>query len=93
MNESTIQTVSDDTRAQVLNAEIAKYVNKGYTVQSSGAGQAVLTKNKRIGWFWNTVLVLLTAGLWLIYVIYKALNRKQDTLVINVDAYGKVSKR
>lgn len=93
MTESTIETITEDARAQILNAEIAKYASKGYTVQSSGAGQAVLTKNKRIGWFWNALLVLLTAGLWLIYVIYKALNRKQETIIITVDAYGRVSRR
>lgn len=87
------QTLKEEARAQVLNAEIAKYVSKGYTVQSATAGQAVLTKNKRIGWFWNTVLAVLTAGIWLIYVIYRALNRKQNTLIISVDAYGKVSRR
>lgn len=93
MNETVRTALSEEARAQILNAEISKYVNKGYTVQSSGSGQAVLSKNKRIGWFWNAILVLLTAGLWLIYVIYKALNRKQQTVIINVDAYGKISRR
>lgn len=85
--------LSADAIGRVLNEEVAKYVSRGYTVQSVGAGQAVLSKNKRIGWFWNTLLVLLTAGLWLIYVIYKALNRKQSTVIVTVDAYGKVSRR
>lgn len=85
--------LSNDERTAILNAEIAKHVRRGWTVQSATGGQAVLTKNKRIGWFWNAILVLVTAGLWLIYVIYKALNRKQNTLIINVDAYGKVTQR
>ena len=61
-------------------------------MQSSGNNQAVLSKNKRMGWFWNTVLVLITGGLWLIYVIYRALNRKKDTVVVTVDQYGKVRR-
>ena len=50
----------------------------------------MLSKNKRIGWFWNLILVILTGGLWLIYVIYRALNRKKLTAIITVDPYGKV---
>lgn len=85
--------MSAEQRETILNKRIADYTRKGWTVQSVTTGQAILTKNKRIGWFWNTVLVLITAGLWLIYVIYRALNRKNDTVVINVDAYGKVTTR
>ena len=80
----------DDTRSQILNAEVAKYAKRGWTVETVSGGQAVLTKNKRIGWFWNLVLVILTGGLWLIYVIYRALNRKKLTAIITVDPYGKV---
>lgn len=87
------ETLTAEAREQILNVEVAKYVARGYAVQSAGGGQAVLSKNKRIGWFWNALLVLVTGGLWLIYVIYKALNRKQETVIITVDAYGKVSRR
>lgn len=82
--------LSDEARAQILNAEVARYAQSGWTVQSVNAGQAVLSKLRRMGWFWNTVGVFITAGLWLIYVIYRALNRKRDTLIITVDAYGQV---
>ena len=83
--------LSDESRAQLLNAEVAKYAQRGWTVQSVAAGQAVVSKNKRIGWFWNLILVLLTGGLWLIYVVYRALNRKVQTVVITVDASGRIS--
>lgn len=85
--------MTTEQREHILNQRIAEYTRKGWQVQSVTAGQAILTKNKRIGWFWNTILVVITAGLWLIYVIYKALNRKNDTVVISVDAYGKVTTR
>lgn len=80
----------DDARARILNAEIAGYASKGWTVQTVAAGQAVLARNKRMGWFWNLVLVIITGGLWLIYVIYRALNRKKQTLVVTVDEFGRV---
>ena len=83
--------LSDESRAQLLNAEVAKYAQRGWTVQSVAAGQAVVSKNKRIGWFWNLILVLLTGGLWLIYVVYRALNRKVQTVVIPVDPAGRIS--
>lgn len=87
---SGADAMSADSRAQLLNAEIATYARRGWNVQSIAAGQAVLSRNKRIGWFWNLILVVITAGLWLIYVIYRALNRKQETLIITVDEYGRV---
>lgn len=83
--------LSDESRAQLLNAEVAKYAQRGWTVQSVAAGQAVVSKNKRIGWFWNLILVVLTGGLWLIYVVYRALNRKVQTVVITVDPAGRIS--
>src|SRR5918993_264511 len=58
--------VPEATRSQLLNAEVAKYVRQGWTAETTTAGQAVLSKNKRIGWFWNLILVGLTGGLWLI---------------------------
>ncbi|WP_139417655.1 hypothetical protein [Agromyces laixinhei] len=82
--------LSDESRAQLLNAEVARYAQRGWTVQSVVAGQAVVSRNKRIGWFWNLILVLLTGGLWLIYVVYRALNRKVLTVVITVDAAGRI---
>jgi len=82
--------LSDDARARILNAEIARYAAQGWTVQTVSAGQAVLSRNKRMGWFWNLILVLITAGLWLIYVVYRALNRKKQTLVVTVDPQGRV---
>jgi hypothetical protein len=80
----------EDTRSQILNAEVARWAQRGWTVETVAAGQAVLSKNKRIGWFWNLILVILTGGLWLIYIVYRALNRKKLTAIITVDPYGNV---
>lgn len=91
MTEQTVnEQIPDEARDQILNAEIAKYVARGYSVQSKTTGHAVLSKNKRMGWFWNTVLAIVTAGIWLIWVIYRALNRKTEVLQISVDVTGKV---
>jgi hypothetical protein len=86
-------TLAPEAQAQVLNAEVATYASKGWTVSSVSGGQAVLQRKKRIGWFWNLVLSIVTGGLWLIVVVVKLVNRKIETLVLSVDAYGRVSRR
>jgi hypothetical protein len=87
---SAAAAMSEAARTQILNAEVARYAKRGWSVETTSAGQAVLSKNKRIGWFWNLILVILTGGLWLIYIIYRALNRKKITAIITVDEYGRV---
>ena len=85
--------VSEVEVSAILNAEVARYARKGWTVASVSGNQAVLQRNKRMGWFWNLVLTLLTAGLWLIVVFVQLVNRKKRSLIISVDAFGKVSTR
>ena len=77
----------------VLNAEVARYAARGWTVSSMQGQQAVLQRQKRIGWFWNLILTLLTGGLWLIVVIIRVVNRKVESLIVTVDAYGRISTR
>ena len=73
-------------KAAILNAEVARLAEQGWTVGGVSAGQGILQRKKRIGWFWNTVLTLLTGGLWLIVVIVRVVNRKIETRVVTVDA-------
>ncbi|MBD8101190.1 hypothetical protein ITJ66_01960 [Plantibacter sp. VKM Ac-2885] len=77
----------------VLNAEVARYAARGWTVSSVQGQQAVLQRQKRIGWFWNLILTLITGGLWLIVVIIRVVNRKVESLIVTVDAYGRISTR
>lgn len=85
--------LSEAQRAEILNGAVAGYVRKGWAAEAISGTQAVLVKTKRIGWFWNLILVLVTFGLWLIYVIYRALNRKQKRVVLFVDERGQVHTR
>ena len=79
--------------ASILNVEVARYASRGWTVASVQGHQAVLQRKKRIGWFWNLILSVLTAGLWLIVVVVRLVNRKVESMIITVDAFGKVSRR
>jgi hypothetical protein len=85
--------LTDSQRSDILSRSVATYARKGWATESLSSTQAVLVKTKRIGWFWNLILVLLTAGLWLIYVIYRALNRKTKRVVLFVTEQGKVETR
>jgi hypothetical protein len=82
-----------DARTEILNVEVARYVSKGWSVQSQAGGQAVLSKTKRIGVFWNVLLSLLTGGLWLIVVAVRVINRKRNSLVLSVNTSGQVTRR
>lgn len=82
-----------DQRNQILSQEVSKYALSGWGVASTTSTQAVLQRKKRIGWFWNIILALITGGLWLIVVLIRVVNRKIETLVITVDEYGRVNRR
>jgi hypothetical protein len=82
--------LSLDQRKEILNREIYNSGQAGWTVQSLSNTQAVIVRNKKIGWFWNTILVLITSGLWLIPVAYWVINRKQETRLITVNDEGMV---
>ena len=67
----------------MLDQKVSEYVRKGYSVESRTDTQAVVTKKKRIGFLLNTVLTVLTGGLWLIVVVYKLVNRKVERVVLS----------
>ncbi len=75
-----------------IDAEVASYVRRGFGVESRTRSQVVMARTRRIGWFCNSILVLLTGGLWLIYVIYRLANRKVDRVVLTVTGRGGVKR-
>lgn len=85
--------LSDSQRADILARELATCARKGYATESISTTSAVVVKTKRIGIFWNVVLLLITGGLWIIYIIYRALNRKKDRVVLFVNELGGVERR
>lgn len=89
----TPATMTTDQQTAALNAEVAKYAAKGWTVSNVTSAQAVLQRKKRIGWFWNIVLTVVTGGLWLIVIVVRLVNRKMETVILAVDLYGNVVAR
>lgn len=78
-----------------LNDHVTKYVSKGYEVSSRTPTQVVLTKERKLGLLWwvvNLILASLTGGLWLIYVIYRVVNKRTHQVVFTVQDDGRVSR-
>lgn len=92
MSNSTTP-IPPEQRAALLNAEVARLASQGWTVSSVSGDQGIVQRKKRIGWFWNTLLAIITGGLWLIVVVIRVVNRKIETRVVTVDAFGVVHIR
>ena len=83
-----------EQRTATLDREIAKASREGWSVTSVTPGtQAILQRKKRVGWFWVTVLSILTIGIFLIIIALRVINRKMETLIITVDDNGKVRRQ
>lgn len=82
-----------DQLIAILNAEIAKWTTKGWTVEATTRlfGRSALLREPRWQAFLrDLLLVIVTAGLWLIYLIYRALVGKTSAKIITVDRFGRV---
>lgn len=84
-------TKTSEERQIILHGEIAKWVAKGYMVQSTTSSQAILTRKKKIKLITHIIIALLTAGIWLLVPLWQLINRKQNSVVITVDAFGQVT--
>jgi hypothetical protein len=80
----------DPVRVAALDEAVARWARDGWSVSSVSGATAVLQRKKRIGWFWNLVLTVITGGLWLIVVVVRVVNRKIQTVVLTVDEYARV---
>lgn len=89
----TFNELSLTQRSEILNAEVARQINYGWSAESVTQTQAVLFKVRRVGWFWNLVLTLITGGFWLIVWVIWVLKRKGDHLVLYVDEAGIIRQR
>lgn len=90
---TTPAPLTESQRSDILSRTVANYVRSGWATESVSSTQAVLMKVKKIGLFWNVLLTVVTGGIWLIVIIYRALNRKTKRLVLFVNELGNVEKR
>ena len=78
----------EDQRRAILDRAVARYVANGYSVQSNTGRQAVVVKRQRINLLLNLLLVLITGGLWLIFLAVRLLNWPTDRVVLTVNDQG-----
>lgn len=73
-----------------MDQAVEKYVSRGYGVESRTESQVVMSKKATIGWFWNLLFTIITAGLWLLVVLYRLINRKTYRVVLTIDPDGRL---
>lgn len=81
-----------ETRA-AFDSRVAYHVAQGWSVMTTRDDMVIMTRKKKIGWFWNLLLTLLTGGLWLIVVIVRIVNRKQQSLTLTMRPDGHIDQR
>jgi hypothetical protein len=71
-----------------VNPEVAKWVDRGWTVASVSAGTVTLERPRRLAFCINLGLTLVTGFLWLIYWIPLARNPRVRSKIITVGPVG-----
>lgn len=77
----------------ILMAEIATWTGKGWTVEATTrlfGRSTTLREPKWQAFLRDVLLVIVTAGLWLVYIIYRVLVGKTSNKIITVDRFGHV---
>jgi len=93
MSDNLTALPTDAERRAELVKRLRKYRSDGYAVELSADGfTATLSRKRKLGLWLNLILTILTAGLWLIVVAIKLVNRKTETVVLFVDEAGKIVK-
>lgn len=79
-----------EERQDILQAEVEKWVRKGWQIQGANTYQVILTRKKKIKLITHIVISVFTVGLWLLVPLWQTINRKQLTKVIRVDIFGQL---
>jgi len=90
---SNINDLTINQRVEILNVEVARLVSQGWVAESVAGTQAIMFRPRRIGWFWNILLTLVTSGFWLIIWVIRILKNKGQRIVIYVDDFGVIRAR
>ena len=77
-------------RNERLQDQIESFKLAGYRLESVAGAQAVVSRVRRLYLRRNVPAVILTAGLWLIPLIYRMQHRSWQRIVITVDDSGAV---
>lgn len=91
MTDATVTPLSVEERADILAKALRKYRGDGYAVQLSADGlTATLSRRKRVRAWPYVIGALFTVGITLIVLVVKLRNAGTETVVLRVDARGKL---
>ena len=89
MAASIPQPISEETRKNILENRIAKYLPRGYFIVSQTDHNAQLKRPKKFSCLWAALWFLFFGIGIIVYLIYYAAKR-DDLIYIEVDPYGTV---
>jgi hypothetical protein len=88
---ATRPTLSIAERKAILDAEVTKYVKRGFRVQSRTDTEAQLVKPKKFSFLWAFLWLLLFGVGLIVYLLYYW-SKKDEQVYLQVDEYGKVRR-
>ena len=91
--DDTLDVTSEERRRAVLDHAIGTYVEHGYKVESVHGFQAVMVKRRSVFTLFNALMTVVTAGLWLIVMVIRAIDPLVDRAVLTVDRRGELHGR
>ena len=80
-----------DERRAILDQEIKRFVKKGFRVISRTDTTAQLVKPKKFSFFWAFMWFLLVGIGLIVYLLYYA-GKKDDTIYLEVDEFGRIKR-
>ena len=88
-----LKSLSGDQLDAILMGEVAAWTARGWKLEGTMklfGRSAMLSEPKWQASLRDLLLVFVTAGLWLIYIIYRALVGKTSNKIITVDRFERV---
>lgn len=76
----------------ILQAEVSRYVQKGYRVTSQTSRTAQLVKPKKFSVIWAIIWFVLAVLPFIVYLIYYAGKRDQQ-VYLTVDEQGQITRK
>lgn len=82
--------VTDEVRQRNLNAAVGNWVSRGWTIEFNDGTRAVLSQRVRMSLVLNLIGVVVTGGLWLIYVLVRIASPRYARRTLTVHPNGLV---
>jgi hypothetical protein len=81
-------------RREILARAVVQWTSQGWRTELLTDNKAALSKESFRKWYWDSVLLILTAGLWLVVIVIKLARggHYSDHVTLYVDEYGRVAE-